>query len=102
MNNNYREGCSNRECYQYERYRVLPVKTRSGKTTRRTRKYISEKLYANTPYRSSSKEYPIKQMTYVVGPGGEIHKFAKRKKMGRAGIKNYYTKKQYYIAGRRK
>lgn len=102
MNTKYREGRSNHQSYGYQRQRAYPVKTRSGRTTRRTRKYVSERLYENTAFRQSSKDCPIKAMSYEVGPGGTIHKVAKRKKLGQAGIKNYYTKKQYYIAGRRK
>lgn len=102
MDLKYRVGRSNRDSYAYQRERVYPVYTRSGRLTRRTRKQVTERLYQNIPYRESSKSLPIKVMSYDVGPGGTIHKVARRKKIGQAGIKNYYTKKQYYIAGRRK
>lgn len=61
---------------------MTPVKTRSGKTTRRNFKKKTETLSQNAGFRQSSSEKPWKILTYK-DRRDDTHKLAVRKKVGK-------------------
>ena len=80
--NIYKPTTKKRGNYEYERFRVSPVKTRSGKTTRRNFKTRTESLSENAGFRQSSSEKPWKILTYK-DRRDDTHKLAVRKKVGK-------------------
>lgn len=78
----YKPTTRRRGNYEYERFRVTPVKTRSGKTTRRNFKKKTETLSQNVGFRDSTGRKPWKRLSYIVGPCDDTQKFVVRKKVG--------------------
>lgn len=79
--NIYKPTTRRRGNYAYERFRVTPVKTRSGKTTRRNFKKKTETLSRNASFRDSTGRKPWKRLSYIVDRD-DTHKLAVRKKVG--------------------
>lgn len=77
----YKPTTRRRGNYEYERFRVTPVKTRSGKTTRRNFKNKTETLSQNAGFRDSTGRKPWKRLSYIESRD-DTHKCAVRKKIG--------------------
>lgn len=77
----YKPTTRRRGNYEYERFRVTPVKTRSGKTTRRNFKKKTETLSQNAGFRDSTGRKPWKRLSYIE-PCDDTQKFVVRKKVG--------------------
>lgn len=77
----YKPTLRKRGNYEYERFCVKPVKTRSGNLSRRNHKRKTESLSKNVSFRASSSDKPWKRVSYVVQRDGS-HKLAVRKKVG--------------------
>ena len=80
---------SKREVYGYSRFRVAPIKTKSGRITRRNYKTKTESEKDYIPFRLSSRDHPIKYLSYKISYGG-THKVAKRQRLGKKAIRKYY------------
>lgn len=77
----YKPTTRRRGNYEYERFIVTPVKTRSGKTTRRNFKKKTETLSQNVGFRDSTSRKPWKRLSYKV-QRDDTHKLSVRKKVG--------------------
>ena len=78
----FKVTASNRDSYQYTRFRVSPIKTKSGRKTRRNFKTRTENANDSYGFRESSRRYPIKYMAYKV-VRDDTHKVAVRKRVAK-------------------
>ena len=85
---------SKRRVYGYSRFMVIPIKTKTGKVTRRNYKRKTGSVKEEfIPFRLSSSDHPIKYLSYKISYGNS-HKVAKRQKLGKKAYKSYLKKKK--------
>lgn len=80
-----------RESYGFERYRVTPVTTISGKRTHRNIKKKTEHLIADVPFCLDTHSIPVKCLFYKNSPYDD-YKIAVRKRIGKHLKRRAYNK----------
>lgn len=85
---------SKRRVYGYSRFMVIPIKTKTGKVTRRNYKRKTGSLKEFIPFRLSSSDHPIKYLSYKTSYENS-HKVTKRQRLGKKTYKSNLKKKKF-------